>query len=169
MATQSSKQSAILDDFLSEYSSRLSISGTSKILCFESSLAEVVSTWSKSALAHNDQPTITTLDRSQVSHTSWPHPESAFTHIFAQLSPELKTSVKGLKLLHYSLLWKGIAVVLPTEGGEVAGEKVDIAKLIELGGFEPGKIRVVDRTVQVGGAKVEGEIGFAMKWDLLTA
>jgi hypothetical protein len=169
MAGQTSKQVAILDDFLSEYSSRLSISGTSKILCFEPALSEVVSAWTKSALAHNDQPAITTLDRSQVSHTSWPHPESSFTHIFAQLSPELKTSVKGLKLLHYSLLWKGIAVVLPTEGNEVAGEKVDIAKLIELGGFEPGKIRVVERSVQVGGERVEGEVGFAMKWDLLTA
>jgi hypothetical protein len=84
-----------------------------------------------------------------------------YTHIFATLSPDLKTSVKGLKCVHFSLLWKGVAVVLPPEGGEVAGEKINMSRLVELGGFEPGKVR----TVEVE----DSEVCFAMRWDLLSA
>lgn len=54
-----------------------------------------------------------------------------------------------------------MAVLLGPEGGEVAGEKVDLGRLVELGGFEPGKIRCV----RAG----EGEVCFAMRWDLLNA
>lgn len=55
-----------------------------------------------------------------------------------------------------------MAVVLAPEGGEVAGEKINMSRLVELGGFEPGKVR----TVEVEGG---GEVCFAMRWDLLSA
>jgi hypothetical protein len=43
----------------------------------------------------------------------------------------------------------------------VAGEKINMSRLVELGGFEPGKVR----TVEVG----DSEVCFAMRWDLLSA
>jgi len=150
-----------LQAFLAEYDTRLSISGSSKILCLDDTTTATVTAWCKDAFAHNDQPSITTHKTDTSSTRAWSQPESTFTHIFATLSSDLKTSVKGLKCVHYSLLWKGVAVILPPESGEVAGEKVNFAKLVELGGFEPGKVRAIE----VGG----GEICFAMKWDLLTA
>lgn len=155
-------QSHTLQAFLNEYSSRLTFSSASKILCLEPSTGTTVTNWCKENLSHVDQPTITTADSDNPpSNTAWPYKEASFTHIFATLSPELKTSVKGLKFVHYSLLWKGIAVILPPEGGQVAGESVNLSRLVELGGFEPGKVRAVE---------IEGsEICFAMKWDMLTA
>jgi hypothetical protein len=150
-----------LETFLTDYSSRLLLSSVSKILTLDPTTHETLANWCKTSLSHVDQPTITQASDSTSNSTSWPHPEAAYTHIFATIQPDLKTSVKGLKGIHYSLLWKGVAVLLGPEGGEVAGEKVDVSKLVELGGFEPGKIRVVE---------VEGrEVCFAMKWDLLNA
>ena len=150
-----------LQSFLTSYSTRLSLSGASKILCLDTTTHDALTSWSKDNLATIDQPTITLSSHTSGSTSQWPHPEASFTHILATLSPDLKTSVKGLKCVHYSLLWKGVAVVLPPEGGEVAGEKINMSRLVELGGFEPGKIR----TVEVEGS----EVCFAMKWDLLTA
>lgn len=154
--------SPTLQAFLDSYSSRLTLSSASKILCLDHSTSKTVTSWCKANLSHVDQPTITSADSDTTAFNStWPYKESSFTHIFATLSPDLKTSVKGLKFVHYSLLWKGVAVVLPPEGGEVAGEKVNFSRLVELGGFEPGKVRAVE---------IEGqEICFAMKWDMLTA
>ena len=152
-----------LETFLNDYSTRLLLSSASKILTLDPTTHQTLSTWCKTSLSHVDQPTITQASDSTTpqSATSWPHPEAAYTHIFATIHPDLKTSVKGLKGIHHSLLWKGVAVLLGPEGGEFSGEKVDVGKLVELGGFEPGKIRVVE---------VEGgEVCFAMKWDLLTA
>jgi hypothetical protein len=150
-----------LKTFLTTYSTRLSLSGASKILCLDTSTHEALTQWCKDSLSHIDQPTITLSSHASGSTSQWPHEEASFTHIFATLSPDLKTSVKGLKCVHFSLLWKGVAVVLPPEGGEVAGERVNLARLVELGGFEPGKVRSVD---------VEGgEVCFAMRWDLLSA
>lgn len=56
-----------------------------------------------------------------------------------------------------------MAVLLPPaeEGGKVAGEDVNLSRLVELGGFEAGKVR----TVEVEG----GEVCFAMRWDMLSA
>jgi len=169
MSIQSSKNAAILSDFLTEYTSRLSISSQSTILCFDSQCHNTLQTWCKDNLSHFQQPTLTLLDSDQAFDSTWPHRESSFSHVFAALSNDLKTSVKGLKFVHYTLVWKGVAVILPSEGGEVAGEKVDLAKLIELGGFEPGKVRVVERKVRVDREDVESAIAFAMKWDLLSA
>jgi hypothetical protein len=160
-STTTMSTSKPLETFLNDYSSRLLLSSASKILTLDSTTHQTLTTWCKTTLSHVDQPTITEASDSTSQSTSWPHPEAAYTHIFATIQPDLKTSVKGLKGIHHSLLWKGVAVLLGPEGGEVAGEKVDVGKLVELGGFEPGKIRVVE---------VEGrEICFAMKWDLLTA
>lgn len=159
-ATMSTTQSKTLETFLNDYSARLLLSSASQILCLDSTTHSTLENWCKTSLSHIDQPTITLASTSSTS-TSWPHPEAAYTHIFATIQPDLKTSVKGLKGIHYSLLWKGVAVLLGPEDGEVAGEKVDLGRLVELGGFEPGKIR----SVQVG----EGEVCFAMRWDLLNA
>jgi hypothetical protein len=157
-----------LETFLNDYSSRLLLSSASKILCLDPTTHATLTNWCKTTLSHVDQPTITDASNTTTqtttnptSTTAWPHPEAAFTHIFATIQPDLKTSVKGLKGIHHSLLWKGVAVLLGPEGGEVAGEKVDLGRLVELGGFEPGKIRVVE----VGG----GDVCFAMRWDLLNA
>jgi hypothetical protein len=150
-----------LQSFLSSYATRLSLSGASKILCLDENTHETLTSWCKDNLANIDQPTITLSSHKSGSTSQWPHPEATYTHIFATLSPDLKTSVKGLKCVHHSLLWKGVAVVLPPEGGEVAGEKINMSRLVDLGGFEPGKVR----TVGVDG----GEVCFAMKWDLLSA
>lgn len=169
MSSQSSKNAAVLQDFLGEYIGRLSISSQSNILCFDEQCHNTLQAWCKDNLSHFQQPTLTLLDRNQAFNSTWPHKESSFSHVFATLSNDLKTSVKGLKFVHYTLVWKGVAVILPSEGGEVAGEKVDLAKLIDLGGFEPGKVRVVERKVKVGEEEVESEIAFAMKWDLLSA
>nr|OQO30234.1 hypothetical protein B0A51_01382 [Rachicladosporium sp. CCFEE 5018] len=161
MASQAPLQ---LAPFLDEYSSRLRISSASKILCFSSPLQDVVQPWCSSNLDSHSQPaSLSSIPSTQAFNSTWSEPESHYTHIFAQLSSDLKTSVKMLKFLHFSLVWKGIAVVLPPQAGEgeVGGEKVDLAKLIELGGFEPGKVRVVDEG--------KGEVAFAMKWDLLSA
>lgn len=157
-----------LETFLNDYSTRLSLSSASKILTLDAQTHETLTAWCKSTLSHVDQPTITDASdttsppsTTNPNPTSWPHPEAAYTHIFATIQPDLKTTVKGLKGIHTSLLWKGVAVLLGPEGGAVAGEKVDLGRLVELGGFEPGKVRVVE---------VEGrEVCFAMKWDLLTA
>jgi hypothetical protein len=151
-----------LETFLNDYSSRLLLSSVSKILTLDPTTHATLENWCKTTLSHVDQPTITQAsDSTSNSTTSWPHPEAAYTHIFATIQPDLKTSVKGLKGIHHSLLWKGVAVLLGPESGEVAGEKVDLGRLVELGGFEPGKVRVVE---------VEGrEICFAMRWDLLNA
>jgi hypothetical protein len=150
-----------LQSFLSSYSTRLSLSGASKILCLDTTTHDTLTSWCKDNLANIDQPSITLSSHKAGSTSQWPHPEATYTHIFATLSSDLKTSVKGLKCVHHSLLWKGVAVVLPPEGGEVAGEKINMSRLVELGGFEPGKVRTVD---------VEGgEVCFAMKWDLLSA
>lgn len=157
----STNNTTTLQSFLTSYSTRLSLSGASKILCLDKTTHDALTSWSKDNLATIDQPTITLSSHTSGSTSQWPHPEASFTHILATLSPDLKTSVKGLKCVHYSLLWKGVAVVLPPEGGEVAGEKINMSRLVELGGFEPGKIR----TVEVEGS----EVCFAMKWDLLTA
>jgi hypothetical protein len=160
MSTQTTSKP--LETFLNDYSSRLLLSSASKILTLDDKSHETLTAWCKSTLSHVDQPTITQAsDSSSNNSTSWPHPEASYTHIFATIQPDLKTSVKGLKGIHHSLLWKGVAVLLGPEGGQVAGEKVDLGRLVELGGFEPGKIRCVE----VGGV----EICFAMKWDLLTA
>lgn len=161
MSTSSTTQSQTLETFLNDYSARLLLSGASKILCLDTTTHTTLENWCKTSLSHVDQPTITLASNTSPTSTSWPHPEAAYTHIFATIQPDLKTSVKGLKGIHYSLLWKGVAVLLGPEGGEVAGEKVDLGRLVELGGFEPGKIR----SVQVG----EGEVCFAMRWDLLNA
>lgn len=169
MSSQSSKNAAVLQDFLGEYIGRLSISSQSNVLCFDEQCHSTLQAWCKDNLSHFQQPTLTLLDRNQAFNSTWPHKESSFSHVFATLSNDLKTSVKGLKFVHYTLVWKGVAVILPSEGGEVAGEKVDLAKLIDLGGFEPGKVRVVERKVKVGEEEVESEIAFAMKWDLLSA
>jgi hypothetical protein len=161
MSTQNTSKP--LETFLNDYSSRLLLSSASKILCLDDKSHETLTAWCKSTLSHVDQPTITAppSTSSSSNSTSWPHPEASYTHIFATIQPDLKTTVKGLKGIHHSLLWKGVAVLLGPEGGQVAGEKVDLGRLVELGGFEPGKIRCVE----VGG----GEVCFAMKWDLLTA
>ena len=160
--TQTQRQKT-LSTFLTDYSTRLLLSSASKILCLDQTTHQTLSTWCKDSLTPIDQPTITLASTASSTSppTSWPHPEAAYTHIFATIQPDLKTSVKGLKGIHYSLLWKGVAVLLGPEGGEVAGEKVDLGRLVELGGFEPGKIRCVE----VG----EGEVCFAMRWDLLNA
>jgi hypothetical protein len=151
-----------LQTFLTTYATRLSLSGASKILCLDTSTHEALTQWCKDSLSHIDQPSITLSSHASGSTSQWPHAEASYTHVFATLSPDLKTSVKGLKCVHFSLLWKGVAVVLPPEGGEVAGERVNLARLVELGGFEPGKVRSLD--VEEG-----GEVCFAMKWDLLSA
>jgi len=169
MSSQTSKNAAILSDFLSENIAKLSISSQSNILSFDEQCHDTLQAWCKDNLSHFQQPTLTLLDRNAAFNSTWPHKESSFSHVFATLSNDLKTSVKGLKFVHYTLVWKGIAVILPSEGGEVAGEKVDLARLIDLGGFEPGKVRVVERKVKVGNEDVESEIAFAMKWDLLSA
>jgi hypothetical protein len=163
MSTSTPQTSKPLETFLNDYSSRLLLSSASKILCLDDKAHETLTAWCKSTLSHVDQPTITAppSTSSSSNSTSWPHPEASYTHIFATIQPDLKTTVKGLKGIHHSLLWKGVAVLLGPEGGQVAGEKVDLGRLVELGGFEPGKIRCVE----VGG----GEVCFAMKWDLLTA
>jgi hypothetical protein len=150
-----------LQSFLTSYSTRLSLSGASKILCLDATTHDTLTSWCKDNLANIDQPSITLSSHTSGSTSQWPHPEAMYTHIFATLSPDLKTSVKGLKCVHFSLLWKGVAVVLPPEGGEVAGEKINMSRLVELGGFEPGKVR----TVEVE----DSEVCFAMRWDLLSA
>jgi len=159
-----------LEAFLNDYASRLSLSSASKILTLDDTTHATLTAWCKSTLSHVDQPTITPASSNpttpSTTHpnppTSWPHPEAAYTHIFATIQRDLKTTVTGLKGIHHSLLWKGVAILLGPEGGEVAGEKVDLGRLVELGGFEPGKIRSVEME---GGRSV----CFAMKWDLLTA
>ena len=157
-----SSNTTTLQSFLTSYSTRLSLSGASKILCLDSPTHDTLTSWCKANLATIDQPNITLSSHTSGSTSQWPHPEATYTHIFATLSPDLKTSVKGLKCVHHSLLWKGVAVVLAPEGGEVAGEKINMSRLVELGGFEPGKVR----TVEVEGG---GEVCFAMRWDLLSA
>lgn len=148
--------------FLQDYATRLPLSSASKILCLDPTTHATLQTHCATSLSPTDQPTITLSSHTgPASTTQWPHPEAAFTHIFATLSPDLKTSVKGLKCIHFSLLWKGVAVLLAPEGGEVAGERVSLSRLVELGGFEPGKIR----SVGFG----DGEVCFAMRWDLLSA
>lgn len=159
--TMSTNNSTILQSFLTSYSSRLTLSSASKILCLDKQTHDTLTAWSKNNLANIDQPSVTLSSHTSGSTSQWPHQATEYTHIFATLSPDLKTSVKGLKCVHYSLLWKGVAVILPPDGGEVAGEKINMSRLVELGGFEPGKIR----TVEVEG----GEICFAMRWDLLSA
>lgn len=156
-----STNTTILQSFLASYATKLSLSGASKILTLDAPTHEGLTSWCKDNLSHIDQPSITLSSHKPGSTSQWPHPEATYTHIFAALSPDLKTSVKGLKCVHYSLLWKGVAVVLPSESGEVAGEKVNLSRLVELGGFEPGKVK----TVEVEG----GEVCFAMRWDLLSA
>lgn len=156
-----SNTTTTLQAFLSSYSTRLSLSGASKILTLDATTHETLTSWCKENLAKIDQPSITLSSHTSGSTSQWPHPEATYTHIFATLSPDLKTSVKGLKCVHHSLLWKGVAVVLPPESGEVAGEKINMSRLVELGGFEPGKVR----TVEVE----DGKVCFAMKWDLLSA
>lgn len=153
--------SPTLISFLNDYSTRLSLSRASNILCLDSQTHNTLTSWAKDTLAATDQPTIALSNHTSSSASQWPHPEATYTHIFATISPDLKTSVKGLKCIHYSLLWKGVAVLLPPEGGAVAGEQVNLSRLVELGGFEAGKVRTVD---------VEGkEVCFAMRWDMLSA
>ena len=128
-----------LETFLNDYSSRLLLSSVSKILTLDPTTHETLANWCKTSLSHVDQPTITQASDSTSNSTSWPQPEAAYTHIFATIQPDLKTSVKGLKGIHYSLLWKGVAVLLGPEGGEVAGEKVDVSKLVSWGVLSPGR------------------------------
>lgn len=153
-----------LQTFLTDYSTRLQLSSASKILTLDEQTHAALTSWCEHNLSSTDRPKITPATEQQsTSGTAWPHPEAAYTHIFATLSPDLKASIKRLQGVHYSLLWKGVAVVLPPaeEGGKVGGEEVDLARLVDLGGFEPGKVRAVE---------VEGgRVCFAMKWDMLTA
>ena len=167
MSPPASSPTTTLQTFLTDYATRLQLSSASKILTLDDQTHSALTSWSEQNLAPTERPNITSAAEQQQgrsgSGTSWPHPEATYTHIFATLSPELKPSIKRLQGVHYSLLWKGVAVILPPseDGGKVGGEEVDLARLVDLGGFEPGKVRAVE---------VEGgKVCFAMKWDMLTA
>ena len=100
----STSNTTTLQSFLTSYSTRISLSSASKILCLDVTTHNALTSWSKVNLAYIDQPTITLSSHTPGSTSQWPHPEAAYTHILATLSPDLKTSVKGLKCVHYSLL-----------------------------------------------------------------
>lgn len=112
-----------------------------------------------------------------------------FTHsVFGIDGEDPKYVLDGLKWMKYALRPKGVAIVisLKHETGEADGEfKVDLedkikyqskgkvnslTDVIEVAGFERGKIRAMEMSTEAGGqGKVDAQVVLAMKWDQLTA
>jgi len=136
----------------------------------------------------------TPVDPSRIPHTSVQLADGLkmdhFTHaVFGIAAEDPKYVLQGLKHMLYALQPKGIAIVisLKQETGQAEGSdsyvvgledkikyqsrgKVErLTEVLEYAGFERGKIRSMDRSVELGGKPVEAEIVLAMKWDQLSA
>lgn len=112
-----------------------------------------------------------------------------YTHaVFGVSSEDPKYVLEGLKHMIYAMQPKGYAVVIAlrqqtgqAEDGNFVVDLVDkmayqskgkIAKftdVLEFAGFERGRIKSMEKSVEVGGKKVDAEVVLAMKWDQLSA
>lgn len=198
---------ALLLSLLSEYGSRISIDGSSRLLASDlniaTSIAEATAnvrtpygpTITIAARGGNNTPSESDVSAIPGGNASVREvdklPMDHYTHaLFALNSEDPKFVLQGLKHTLYALQPKGIAIVISVkqetgkkdeEGGQVTvgleekikyqsrGKAEGLGDVLEFAGFERGKIRRVDRRVEVEGEGVEAEVVLAMKWDQLTA
>ena len=201
MSSAGEAYSAILKQILSEYGSRISIDGGSKVLVSDLNIAR--------ALFENTEPVRTpygpimtiasrepgtaaqsqlpaNTDQTQADQLKW----EFYTHaVFGVSSEDPKYVLEGLKHMIGAMQPKGYAEVIalrqPTgqqgEDGNFVVDLVDKMKyqskgkitkftdVLEFAGFERGRIKSMEMSVEVGGKKVDAEVVLAMKWDQLNA
>ncbi|TKA25071.1 hypothetical protein B0A50_06135 [Salinomyces thailandicus] len=113
-----------------------------------------------------------------------------FTHaVFGVGGEDPKFVMEGLKWMHYALRPKGVAIVIALEQGseeveegkfvvgltdkityQSKGKARSVEDLVELAGFERGKVRSFEVTSEreFGGKKAVAKVVLARKWDQLT-
>ncbi|EMC99392.1 hypothetical protein BAUCODRAFT_401900 [Baudoinia panamericana UAMH 10762] len=187
---------AILADVLSEYRDRISIDGSSKILCTSATVAKHVAEQVKD-ISTPYGPKFTVVSKDSQTSELGPNITSEpmdglmakmdyFSHAITDVSAEDgRSCMEIMKWAKYALQPKGIAVVIALKKqGDAGAEETDLrdrivkqskgrvqslSDVLESAGFETGKIRSTERSVEVEGKRVEAELVLAMKWDQLTA
>lgn len=112
-----------------------------------------------------------------------------YTHaVFGVSSEDPKYVLEGIKHMIYAMQPKGYAVVIAlrqqtgqADDGNYVIDLVDkmtyqskgkitkFTDVLEFAGFERGRIKSMEKSVEVGGKKVDAEVVLAMKWDQLNA
>jgi len=187
----------ILTNLLNEFSSRLSIDGSSRILVTDATVARHLVEMTKSiATPFGPKFTIAVAEPGASVDVDDLGPNviteqitdmtgkmDTFTHAVTDVSRASgRTCMEIMKWAKYALQPKGILVVVALkqteDGGKELGERLKgeskgrvagLGDVLEFAGFERGKIKVMDRTANVDGKEAEAEVVLAMKWDQLTA
>ncbi|KAK5708129.1 hypothetical protein LTR97_000669 [Elasticomyces elasticus] len=197
MVAQTTPGLTILTNLLNEFSARLSIDGSSRILVTDATVARHLVEMTRSiATPYGPKFTIASAEPGVPQDvgdlgpnvmteqiTNMDGKMDHFTHAVTDVSlASGRTCMDIMKWAKYALKPKGILVVValkqPEEGGkeladrlrgESKGRVSGLGDVLEYAGFERGKIKVMERNAEVYGKAVEAEVVLAMKWDQLTA
>ncbi|KAK4898391.1 hypothetical protein LTR27_003987 [Elasticomyces elasticus] len=198
MATQTTPGLTILTNLLNEFSARLSIDGSSRILVTDATVARhlvemtrsIATPYGPKFTIASAEPGVSSVNVDDLGPnvtteqiTNMDGKMDHFTHAVTDVSlASGRTCMEIMKWAKYALKPKGILVVValkqPEEGGkeladrlrgESKGRVSGLGDVLEYAGFERGKIKVMERSAEVDGKGVEAEVVLAMKWDQLTA